>query len=120
MLRKLLLLAAIVYTLALVIASLINIHGVPSLGSSFDDKIYHIVAYMILAILWLYYFKPYRTKYIPLIVFFAAVLLGYVLELLQYLLNPNRTYDTLDLIANTIGATFGTFIATKLNPDKLK
>ncbi len=120
MLRKLLLLGAIVYTLALVIASLITLNGVPSLGSSFDDKIYHIGAYMILALLWMFYFKPFKTKYIPLYVFFAVVLLGYVLELLQYLVNPNRTYDTLDLIANTIGALIGTFIAIKLNIDKLK
>ncbi len=120
MLRKLLLLVAVIYTLALVIASLINLNGVPSLGSSFDDKIYHIVAYMILALFWLFYFKPFKTKYIPLFVLFALVLLGYLLELLQYLVNPNRTYDTYDLIANTIGALIGTFIAIKLNIDKLK
>ncbi len=115
-----LLLGALVYTLALVIASLINLNGVPSLGSSFDDKIYHVVAYMILAVLWLFYFKPFKTKYIPFFVFFAVVLLGYLLELLQYLVNPNRTYDTFDLIANTFGALIGTFIAIKLNIDKLK
>lgn len=118
--RKLLLFVAIIYTLALVIASLITLNGVPSLGSSFDDKIYHVVAYMILAVLWLFYFKAFKGKYMPLYVFLATFLLGYILELLQYLVNPNRTYDTLDLIANTAGALIGTFIAGKLNIHKLK
>ena len=120
MLRKFLLLVATVYTLALVIASLITINGVPSLGSSFDDKIYHVVAYLILAFLWTLYIKPFKTRYLPLFVFCAVVLLGYILELLQYLLNANRTYDTLDLIANTTGALIGTFIAVKLKILKLK
>ena len=120
MLRKLLLSVAIVYTILLVITSLITLNGVPSLGSTFDDKIYHVVAYTILALLWGFYFKPLKTKYISLLVFFATVLLGFILELLQYLVNSNRTYDTYDLIANTIGAIFGTFIAIKLHTIKLK
>lgn len=115
-----LLLVSIAYTLALVIASLINLHGVPSLGSSFDDKIYHIVAYLGLSFLWVTYFKPNKTKNILLIICFAATFLGFILELLQYLVNANRTYDTYDLIANTIGAIFGTLIASKLNIYKLK
>ena len=118
--KKLFLLGAIFYTLILVIASLVNINGVPSLGSSFDDKIYHVVAYMILGLFWVLYFKPFKTKFVPVIVLFISILLGYILELLQYLVNPNRTYDTFDLIANTIGALIGTFIATKLKILKLK
>ncbi|MDP5081786.1 MAG: VanZ family protein [Winogradskyella sp.] len=120
MLRKLLLLTAIVYTLVLVITSLITLHGLPSLGYSFDDKIYHVAAYMILGLLWMLYFKFTEIKYSVLLVFFGAVLLGYLLELLQYLLNANRTYDTFDLIANTIGAFIGTIVAVKINIDKLK
>lgn len=115
-----LLLVSIAYTLTLVIASLITLNGVPSLGFSFDDKIYHIVAYLGLAFLWVFYFKPFKTKYVPFIVLFAAALLGFVLELLQYLVNSNRTYDTYDLIANSIGAVFGTLIASQLNIFKLK
>ena len=115
-----LLLVSIAYTLVLVIASLINLNGLPSLGSSFDDKIYHLVAYLGLALLWVFYFKPFKAKYIPFIVFCSAAFLGFILELLQYLVNPNRTYDTYDLIANTIGAAFGTLIAVQLNIYKLK
>ena len=120
MVKKILLPVSIIYTLALIIASLITLNSVPSLGSSFDDKIYHIVAYTGLAFLWASYFKPFKTNYIPFAVFFLAAFLGFILELLQYLVNPNRTYDTYDLIANGIGAIFGTLIATQINVYKLK
>ncbi|MDN3491084.1 VanZ family protein [Winogradskyella bathintestinalis] len=115
-----LLLVSIGYTLALIIASLISLSGVPSLGSSFDDKIYHVVAYFGLALLWVTYVKTFRIKRLIIITCFSAILLGFILELLQYLVNPRRTYDTYDLIANGIGAVFGTIIATQLNRYKLK
>ena len=114
------LLVSIAYTLALVIASLISLNNVPSLGSSFDDKIYHVVAYLGFTILWVSFVIPFKIKRLIIGVFCAAVLLGFILELLQYLLNPNRTYDTYDVIANSIGAIFGTLIASKLNIYKLK
>ena len=119
MVKKILLLIAVAYTLALIVASLISLNGVPSLGSSFDDKIYHIVAYFGLALLWVFYFKPFNSKYTPVLIFFAAAFLGFVLELLQYLVSSNRTYDTYDMIANSIGAIFGTLFASKISVEKL-
>lgn len=111
---------SIAYTLALVIASLISLNGVPSLGSTFDDKIYHVIAYLGLSFLWVYYFKPFKTKYIPFVIFLAVALFGYILEVLQYFVNPNRIYDTYDIIANSIGSVFGTLIASQLKIYKLK
>ncbi|WP_179353091.1 VanZ family protein [Winogradskyella vidalii] len=106
--------------MALIIASLISLNGVPSLGSSFDDKIFHVVAYFGLAFLWVLCAKLYKTRGLLVKVCLAAIFLGFILELLQYFVNPNRTYDTYDLIANTIGAVFGTLIAASLNIFKLK
>lgn len=120
MLKKLLLLVAIVYTIALVIVSIINLNGVPSLGSSFDDKIYHFIAYLGLAFLWITYYKPSQKKNILVIVFFIVILFGFILELLQNKINPNRTYDTYDILANCLGVTFGTKVARGLNIFKLK
>ncbi|WP_225036798.1 VanZ family protein [Winogradskyella sp. SM1960] len=113
------LLVSIVYTLALVIASLITLSGMPSVGTSFDDKIYHVVAYCGLTLVWLLYIKPIKKKRLYVIICLSAIFLGYILELLQFFLNPNRTYDTYDLIANSIGAIFGTLIAVKINVYKL-
>mgnify|MGYP003650224507 FL=1 len=120
MLRKLLLPIAIVYTIALVIASLINLNGVPSLGSSFDDKIYHFIAYLGLGFLWITYLKPKKKKRNLVIVFLCLILFGVVLEVMQHKLNPNRTYDTYDLIANCLGVILGTLIATQISRYNLK
>lgn len=117
--KKLLLLVAVIYTIWLAIISLINLNNVPSLGSSFDDKIYHLLAYLVLAFLWISYFKPSQKKEKFLIVFVCMILFGVVLELIQHQLNPNRTYDNYDLIANCLGVTIGTLIALRLNIFKL-
>jgi len=118
--KKLLLPIAIIYTIWLTIVSLIDLSGVPSLGSSFDDKIYHLSAYLILAFLWVTYFKPSKKRHIVLIIFICMILFGVVLELIQHRLNPKRTYDTLDLIANCLGVILGTLIALRINVFKLK
>ncbi|WP_282043947.1 VanZ family protein [Winogradskyella flava] len=119
-LRKLLLFVALVYTFALTITTFINLNGVPSLGSSFDDKIYHFVAYFGLAALWVTYFKPSKKKQILNMVLLCLLLFGIVLELIQHKLNPNRTYDVYDLTANCLGILLGTLIAIKLDVIKLK
>ncbi|WP_296382956.1 VanZ family protein [Winogradskyella sp.] len=120
MLKNLLLPVAIVYTIVLVVATLINLNGIPSLGSSFDDKIYHLIAYFGLGFLWITYFKPRKKKNNLVIVFLCLILFGVVLELIQHQLNPNRTYDTYDLIANCLGVMLGTLIATRISIYKLK
>ncbi|WP_299364882.1 VanZ family protein [Winogradskyella sp.] len=120
MVKKLLLLVAIVYTILLVVVSLVNLRGVPSLGSSFDDKIYHFLAYFVLAVLWITFFKQKNKKFRLLVVFASIILFGIFLELVQHQLNSNRTYDTYDLIANCLGVLVGTLIAARLDIIKLK
>ena len=120
MVKKLLLLVAIIYSIWLTVVSLINLNNVPSLGSSFDDKIYHLLAYLVLAFLWITYFKPSQKKNIIIIVFVCVLLFGVVLELIQHRLNPNRSYDSYDLIANCLGVILGTLIALRINVFKLK
>ena len=120
MLRKLLLSVAVVYTLALVVVTFINLDGVPSLGSSFDDKIYHFLAYAGLAGLWITFFKQRHKKQTLLLVFVIVVLFGVLLEVIQHQLNQNRTYDTYDLLANCFGVVIGTLIAARIDIIKLK
>ncbi|MEO1031885.1 MAG: VanZ family protein [Bacteroidota bacterium] len=120
MAKKLLLLAAVVYTILLVIVSLINLKGLPDLGSTFDDKIYHFFAYTVLAVLWITFFKQNKERHILTVVFISLIAFGVVLELIQHQLNPNRTYDPYDLMANCIGVLIGTLIAGRLNIIKLK
>ena len=111
---------AIAYTIVLIIATLVNLSGVPSLGSSFDDKIYHFVAYAGLSILWTTYYKPNKKPNTLRVVFVVTILFGVMLEMVQHQLNPNRTYDTLDMFANCLGVIVGTLIASRIDIIKLK
>ncbi|WP_400075036.1 VanZ family protein [Winogradskyella sp. R77965] len=120
MVKKLFLIVALVYTIWLTVISLVDLKNVPSLGSSFDDKIYHFIAYFGLGYLWVTYFKSNPKKYIIFIVFTGTIVFGVILELLQHRLNPNRTYDNYDLMANCFGVIIGTLIASRFNIIKLK
>lgn len=120
MLRKLLLSVAVIYTLALIVVTFISLDGVPNLGSSFDDKIYHFLAYAGLAGLWITFFKSGKTKQNLWLIFIIIFLFGVLLEVLQHQININRTYDNFDLMANASGVIIGTLIAIRLNIIKLK
>jgi VanZ family protein len=118
-LKKLLLLASIIYTAALVLVTLIDLEDIPSLGSSFDDKIYHLLAYVVLAFLWMSYARAFKSKEIIAVVFIGLLLFGVALELVQHQINANRTYDIIDLLSNCVGVALGTFIARLFNVFKL-
>lgn len=118
--KRLLLFLAIVYTVVLTVASLINIDGVPKIGFSFDDKIYHFLAYLILAILWVTYIRHHPKNGKVLIATIILILFGVILELVQHRFNPNRTYDNLDLLANCLGVVVGMLIAVRKDIIKLK
>lgn len=120
MLRYIILVAAIAYTIALIIVTFMNIKSVPSLGSSFDDKIYHFLAYFGWAVLWVVYFNGVYKRKTKQILFGFLILFGISLELLQHQINPNRTYDNIDLFANCLGVLVGIIIASRLHIIKLK
>ena len=118
--KRFLLLIAIVYSIALTVVSLVNINGVPKIGFSFDDKIYHFFAYLLLALIWITYVKSRNDKYELRIAFVILMVFGIVLELVQHPLNPNRSFDNYDLIANCLGVLFGTLVAVRKDIIELK
>ena len=93
----------VVYTIALTLGSLINTGGMPNLGSEFDDKIYHLIAYAIFTILSYNYLllKPIKHKLFYASLF--AIVYGIIIEILQRVLTDNRTLDAIDVLANIIG-----------------
>lgn len=120
MVKRLLLVITIIYTVTLIVTSLIDLDGVPNLGSSFDDKIYHFLAYIALAFLWLTYFRYFGKAKPSFKVFIVVLMFAIFLELIQHQINPNRTFDVIDLLANCIGVVVGTLIAVKQSILKLK
>jgi VanZ family protein len=101
--KRALLILTICYTLVIAILSLMNIKSLPKLGSNFDDKIFHALAYGLLVLLW--YFTLYRLKIAKPIFITAlfSIIYGIILEVLQGQLTIVRSMDILDVLANCIG-----------------
>ena len=108
----------VVYALALAVFSLIRLSDIPSLGFSFDDKIYHFVAYFIFACIAYNFFR--QTKLTPslLIASVSVTIYGIIIEVLQLAMTTYRTLDVYDIIANTLGALVSALVLQFLNNSK--
>ncbi|WP_298237702.1 VanZ family protein [uncultured Algibacter sp.] len=86
--------------------SLIKLDELPDLGTSYNDKIFHFLAYFVLPILWYsaFYnkFKVGTTKAIMYSGIFSFII-GVIIELLQGGLTESRVSDIYDVGANTFG-----------------
>lgn len=83
--------------------SLINLGGVPSLGSSMDDKIYHFMAYAVFTAIWYKALSFYNLNHKYVILIAIAIVFGMVIEVLQSVLTDYRVSDVFDILANTLG-----------------
>ena len=100
----------LIYIVALTALSLINIGELPKLGSSYDDKIFHIIAHAILVLLCYnaLHFKSSKKKIVVSVL--IAVSYGIIIEVLQLILNMLRTFDLFDIVANCLGVILAIFI----------
>ena len=119
--RNLALVIVVVYALLLAILSLVPINGdVPHFGFSFDDKIYHLIAYFILTILLYVYASKLRGNSKILLVFGIAVIYGIIIEVLQEMLSSERASEIFDVIANVSGSLIAVFVILSKRKLKLK
>ena len=105
-LKKQALIIAVAYTAILTCMSLIKLDELPDLGTSFNDKIFHFLAYFILPILW---YSAFHNKFkigIAKAIIYAGIfsfVIGATIELLQGGLTESRVSDIYDVGANTFG-----------------
>lgn len=118
--KKLALALTIGYTIFLTVLSLMSINKMPKLGSSFDDKIYHLGAYMLFTMLWYNYFEKTDSKYKILFSAGIAIVYGIIIEVLQGTFTTYRTEDIGDVIANTLGALLAAILILLYKKIKLK
>lgn len=110
----------LIYVTVLTYGSLGNVGGVPKLGFSFDDKIYHFLAYAILTLFLFNYVISTTIKHKILFSAGVAVVYGIIIEVLQATITDFRTPDYYDVIANTTGALFAILLIKFKNKRKLK
>lgn len=108
--KQLALTLAVGYTLFLTLLSLISIKSIPKLGSTFDDKIYHFGAYVVLTLFWFNFYNRTSAKY--KIILSAVIACGYgiIVEVLQGVFTTYRTEDAEDVLANTLGVLFAVIL----------
>lgn len=101
--KRVLLILTICYTLVIAVLSLVNIKSLPKLGSSFDDKIFHALAYGVLALLWYSTLNRLKIAKPIFITALVSIIYGIILEVLQGQLTIVRSLEMLDVLANCIG-----------------
>lgn len=100
--KKLWLTLAIAHSIFILILSFINVDSFPEIGSDHDDKIFHTLAYALLAGLWIMAngkFLLGSIVKVSIIVF----LYGMIIEVCQGMFATHREFDIIDQFANSIG-----------------
>jgi VanZ family protein len=102
---------AIFFTISITIGSLVKSDFIVVKPISVSDKAYHLIAYFLLMLSWLYVFCKKETlqrnvKYIIL----GCIIFGIIIEILQGVITSYRTASYLDIVANTIGVLLAAVI----------
>lgn len=96
--------AAILCTASILVLSISDIGSLPKLKISYEDKLYHFVAYFVLNSIWLIALlkkNGYQLKNI-LLTSLSIVVFGIIIEVIQGSLTDSRVFDILDILANSI------------------
>ena len=110
--KKILLIIATGYTIAIAVLSLISNNDVPHFGAQYEDKISHLIAYAILTLLWYNVCVKYKSRHPVIIAFVVSIIYGIILEVLQGQLTADRDPSFMDIVSNSIGVTIVTLFLT--------
>jgi len=112
---------AVAYTIVVIYLTLGDPELVmPDNYIDYQDKLLHLTAYIVLAILWGFYCLRKRCKNGVVITFVSSIAIGVILECMQEIVNARREFDYLDMLANCIGVFIGTIIVVYYKNLKLK
>lgn len=108
--RKTYLLIAIIWTAIIAFLCLTESSNIPKINFQYKDKVVHFVFYFLYVYFWFLVYK--NIKYLFAIIV-TAIVFGVVIEILQYYTTLTRSFDLLDILANTIGAVMCGWIIKK-------
>ena len=104
---------AAVWATAILVGSVMPSLELPSPTFTFQDKLVHAVAYAVLAALCTLSIPRLRRIPAALRSIVLAMTYGILLEIIQGLFIPGRSFDLLDIAANAVGAVLGAVIVTR-------
>jgi VanZ family protein len=98
---------AITWTLAMGVACLVSVSGIPKVAVESADKGVHSIMHFGFTWLWLSYLNTTERvlkERLVLLVVIASLVFGICLEMAQEAFTTNRTAEIRDVMANTVGA----------------
>ena len=116
---------AVFITISILFGSLVKSEFIVVESISVSDKTYHLIAYFLLMLSWLYaFFKKEKFQEHVKYIILGCFIFGIIIEILQGIITSYRTASYLDILANTIGVLlaveFFTFLKKKLAYFKVK
>ena len=96
---------ALIWTIAITIASLVSLNNMPKVEVPGNDKTIHFIFYFVFTLLWYFALeKKIKKESLKFIIVSAAIIFGIIIEVLQSVLTQNRQADVFDALANSGGA----------------
>ena len=102
---------AVFFTISILFGSLVKSEFIVVESISVSDKTYHLIAYFLLMLSWLYAFlkKEKFQEHVKYIIL-GCFVFGIIIEILQGIITSYRTASYLDILANTIGVLLAVVI----------
>ena len=114
---QLLLPAAILCTVSILLLSISDISSLPKFQISFEDKLYHFIAYFVLNSIWLLALLQKNGDQLRkhLLISLSIIAFGIIIEIVQESVTDYRVFDIFDILANSIavGVSFFCFMLVK-------
>ena len=102
---------AVFFTISILAGSLIRSEFIVVKSISTSDKTYHLIAYFLLMLSWLYaFFKKEKFQKNVRYIILGCFIFGIIIEILQEIITSYRTASYLDIVANTIGVLLAVLI----------
>ena len=107
---------ALLWTIAITVASLISLNDMPKVDVPGNDKIVHFIFYFVFTLLWNFALeKKIKNGSLKFLIVAAAIIYGIIIEVLQGVLTLNRQADIYDALANSGGAFLALLVIVWLN-----
>jgi VanZ family protein len=102
---------AVFFTICILFGSLVKSEFIVVESISVSDKIYHLIAYFLFMLSWLYaFFKREKFEENVKYIILGCFIFGIIIEILQGVITSYRTASYLDIVANTIGVLLAVVI----------
>ena len=102
---------AVFFTICILFGSLVKSEFIVVESISVSDKTYHLIAYFLLMLSWLYaFFKREKFEENVKYIILGCFIFGIIIEILQGIITSYRTASYLDILANTIGVLLAVVI----------